>query len=62
MDVGKGHWIFAGIFAIVFILFLVWAYRKDLKMHRIHYKGSFVFLLGLVVAMFVLWVFRGYFQ
>ncbi len=61
-NIGPGHWVFAGVFAVVFLLFLIWAYRKDMKMHKIHYKGSFGFLLALVVIMFVIWVFRGYFN
>jgi hypothetical protein len=43
-NVGTGHWIFAGIFAIVFIGGLVWSYSKD--------KG--------IVALFLMFVFRKY--
>lgn len=62
MDVGSGHWVFAIIFAIAFIGFLIWAYRDDLQMHKRYYKGSGAFLLGVVLLLFLFWIFRGAFQ
>ena len=50
----KGQLIFGLIFAIVFILFMVWSYRKDVKLHQIYYKNVWVVALGIfiVVALF----------
>jgi len=62
MDIGPGHWVFACIFAVVFIGFLIWAYRKDLKMHKKYYKGSGAFLLSVILIIFLFWIFRGAFQ
>ncbi len=52
----KGQIIFGILFAITFIIALVFAYRKDLKVHRKYYKGSlwvllaFIAFLGMIVA------------
>jgi len=50
----KGQLIFGLIFAIVFILFMIWSYRKDVKLHQIYYKNVWVVALGIfiVVALF----------
>ena len=57
----NGQIIFAILFAIAFILFLVYAYKKDFKLHRRYYKGSvwvliafIAFLLFIVAIKFVL--------
>lgn len=57
----NGQIIFAILFAIAFISFLVYAYRKDIKLHQKYYKGSiwvlfaFIgFLLFIVAIKFVL--------
>ena len=34
--------------------------HKDLKIHKIHYKGSSLFLLALLVISFMIYVFRGF--
>lgn len=59
-NVGTGHWIFAGIFAIVFIGGLVWSYSKDKGITKIHYNKSLLFILGIIVALFLMFVFRKY--
>ncbi|WP_134343511.1 hypothetical protein [Flavobacterium psychrophilum] len=47
----SGQLLFAAIFAISFIVIMIFAYRKDLKIHKQYYKGSlwilvsFIFLL-----------------
>lgn len=41
----KGQLIFAVIFAISFIIVMILAYRKDLKIHKTYYKGSLWILL-----------------
>jgi len=45
---GNGQIIFAILFAIAFIIFLVYAYRKDIKLHRKYYKGSVWVLIGFI--------------
>jgi len=52
----RGQIIFAILFAIVFIIALAYAYRKDLKLHKKYYKGNlwvllaFIAFLGMIVA------------
>lgn len=50
----RGQLIFGLIFAIVFIILMVWSYRKDIKLHQIYYKNVWVVALGIfiVVALF----------
>jgi uncharacterized membrane protein YdbT with pleckstrin-like domain len=57
----NGQIIFGILFALVFILILFYAYRKDLKLHKRYYKGSvwvliafIAFLLFIVAIKFVL--------
>nr|WP_290696768.1 hypothetical protein [Lacinutrix sp.] len=51
-----GQLIFAICFAVVFILALIYTYRKDLKLHKQYYKGTiwvliaFISFIGLIAA------------
>lgn len=51
-----GQYIFAALFFIVFVTIIIFTYRKDSKLHRKYYKGSFfvllafLFFLGLLVV------------
>jgi hypothetical protein len=53
MDITKGHIVFALIFAVVFLVIIAWMYRKDLKLHRIYYKGSWMVLVAVVIGIAV---------
>jgi len=44
----KGQIIFAIIFAIIFCIILIFAYRKDLELHKRYYKGTFWILLAFI--------------
>jgi hypothetical protein len=58
-NITTGHWIFAGLFAIGFLTFLFISYRKDLAMHKIHYRsGGIQVALLIVITLFVLFVFK----
>ena len=58
-NITSGHWIFAIIFAVVFVSYLIYSYRKDLKLHKIHYRsGGIQVLLFVVITLFVLFVFK----
>lgn len=50
----KGQIIFAGLFAVAFIVLMVWSYRKDLRLHRLYYRRVWIVALGiaLVIALF----------
>jgi len=51
-----GQLIFAISFAIVFITIITYTYRKDLKLHKQHYKGTiwvliaFISFIGLIAT------------
>jgi len=58
-NITTGHWIFAGIFAISFLIYLFISYRKDMQLHKIHYKSSGIqVMLLIVITLFVLFVFK----
>ncbi|MBT8261878.1 MAG: hypothetical protein KJO05_03585 [Bacteroidia bacterium] len=44
-----GQLIFAICFVIAFVIIMVISYRRDKKLHRKHYKGSFWILIGFLV-------------
>lgn len=48
---------FAIFFIVAFTVGMIWSYRKDLKLHKIHYKNTAIKVIGfgiLVTAAFVL--------
>lgn len=44
----KGQWIFGILFALAFILVIIYTYRKDLKLHRKYYTGSVWVLIAFI--------------
>lgn len=44
----QGQIIFGILFAIAFIIVMIFAYRKDLKLHKKYYKGSLWVLLAFI--------------
>lgn len=50
--VGTGHYIFAGIFVLVFIAAMVFAYRKDLPTVGRHYRKVWMIIIGILVIYF----------
>jgi len=44
----QGQIIFGILFAIAFIVILVYSYRKDLKLHKRYYKGTIWVLFAFV--------------
>ena len=57
-NITSGHWIFAGLFALVFVGVLVWSYRRDSSSHKPHYSGTIQIVLALMVALFLLFIFK----
>lgn len=53
-----GQVYFAIFFVIAFLIAMIYVYRKDLKLHKIHYKGSskwvFVGFLSFIAILFIL--------
>ncbi len=50
----SGQIIFGGLFAFAFIAVLIYAYRKDLALHRKYYRGTIWVLLAFIC--FVLFI------
>jgi len=44
-----GQLIFAICFVVAFVIIMIFSYRRDKKLHRKHYKGSFWILVGFLV-------------
>ncbi len=44
----KGQMIFGILFAIAFTIALIYAYRKDLKLHKKYYPGTVWVLLAFI--------------
>ena len=55
-NVTRGHWIFAGVFAFVFIVGIVYAYKDDIKKRPDLFTGSFRFLLSVILIIMILLV------
>ncbi len=51
-----GQLIFAVFFVIAFVSIMVYTYRKDLKLHKIHYNGTskwvFIAFISFVIILF----------
>ncbi len=54
MNITKGHWIFAAVFAVVFVVGMVFAYREDIRKRPDFFKGSFRFVLGVLLVLMTL--------
>lgn len=44
----KGQLVFGVLFAIAFFIALIYAYRKDIKLHNKYYKGSLWVLVAFI--------------
>ncbi|RZK05188.1 MAG: hypothetical protein EOO46_16065 [Flavobacterium sp.] len=56
----QGQLLFAAFFVVIFIIAMIYSYRKDLKLHRKFYKGSYIILLGFFVFIGFLFFIKGY--
>ncbi|NOY48583.1 MAG: hypothetical protein GXO84_10415 [Chlorobi bacterium] len=50
----KGQIIFGILFAITFVIVLIFAYRKDLEIRKRYYKGSFWVLLAFIAFLLLI--------
>lgn len=55
-----GQWVFAAFFVVVFIIAMVYVYRKDLKLHKKYYKGSYKVLLVFLTFVAILFFIKIY--
>ena len=45
-------------FIILFVAAMIWSYRKDIKLHKKQYKGSFWVLVGFIGFIILLFVIK----
>jgi 4-hydroxybenzoate polyprenyltransferase len=43
-----GQWIFGILFFIAFVIAISYQYRKDLKIHKAHYRGTVWVLIAFI--------------
>lgn len=58
----QGQLIFAGCFFIAFVIAMIFAYRKDIKIHQEFYKGNYKVLLAFVFFIGMLFVIKVFFK
>ncbi|TYP70912.1 hypothetical protein BD809_11180 [Aquimarina intermedia] len=56
----SGQLLFAVCFVIAFIVIMIFAYRKDIRLHRKYYKGSLYILIGFVCFIAILFALKVY--
>ena len=57
-----GQLIFAACFFVAFVIAMVFAYRKDIMLHRRFYKGNYKILIGFLLFIGLLFVIKIYFR
>jgi hypothetical protein len=58
----QGQLIFALCFFIAFVIVMIFAYRKDLALHKIFYKGNYKVLIVFMLFIAILFVIKFYFK
>ena len=56
--IGTGHWIFAGLFALLFFGYFVWGYPVDRSTHQMDHRGAYRYLLSIFVLLMVIYIFK----
>ena len=56
----QGQWLFAAFFVVAFVIAMIYAYRKDVALHRKVYKGNYKILLGFLAFIGFLFVIKIY--
>lgn len=58
----QGQLIFAALFFIAFVIAMIYAYRKDLALHKRFYKGNYKILIGFGIFIGALFIIKIYFK
>lgn len=56
----EGQLIFAAFFVVAFVAAMIYVYRKDLKLHKKYYKGSYKVLIGFMAFIAILFFIKFY--
>jgi amino acid permease len=58
----QGQLVFAGCFFIAFVIAIIYAYRKDLGIHKEFYKGNYKILVGFLIFIGILFMIKIFFK
>ncbi|SHG71851.1 hypothetical protein SAMN05443549_10628 [Flavobacterium fluvii] len=58
----QGQLAFAAAFFVAFVIAMIFAYRKDAKLHKIFYKGNYKILIGFIIFILILFLIKIYFK
>jgi uncharacterized membrane protein YccC len=58
----QGQLIFAVCFFIAFVIVMIFAYRKDLVLHKVFYKGNYKVLIGFLLFIVILFLIKFFFK
>ncbi len=58
----RGQALFAVFFFITFLAIIIFSYRKDIKNHKVHYKGSLKILLIFIMSLLGLFLIKYFTQ
>ncbi|MGO4822003.1 MULTISPECIES: hypothetical protein [unclassified Flavobacterium] len=58
----QGQLLFAGCFFIAFVIAMIVAYRKDIKIHKEFYKGNYKILIGFLIFIGILFLIKVFFK
>ncbi|MCV9926202.1 hypothetical protein OIU83_00945 [Flavobacterium sp. LS1R49] len=58
----QGQLIFALCFFIAFVIAMIFAYRKDVKLHKVFYKGNYKVLLVFIAFIILLFLIKIFFK
>ena len=58
----QGQLVFAGCFFVTFVLAAIYSYRKDLALHKTHYKGNYKILVGFLLFIGLLFLIKIFFK
>tara|TARA_R110000868_G_scaffold68390_5_gene202221 strand:- start:176 stop:364 length:189 start_codon:yes stop_codon:yes gene_type:complete len=58
----QGQLVFAGLFFVAFVIAMIYAYRKDLKLHKVYYKGNYKILIGFLIFIGILFAIKVFFK
>jgi hypothetical protein len=58
----QGQLLFAGCFFVAFVIAMIYAYRKDAKLHKIFYGGNYKILIGFILFILILFMIKIFFK
>ncbi len=58
----QGQLVFAGCFFVAFVIAMIFAYRKDVALHKRFYKGNYKILIGFLLFIGLLFLIKIFFK